>query len=91
VKAAKICPNCRKTFERNPNEAPNKFRVRRHCSAKCGRPRGETVLRATLTRKEVLAIRASSETPTVLAERYGVTASNISNIRARRTWAWLED
>ena len=42
--------------------------------------------RTKLTPEDVRAIRTASESPLVLAERYGVTTTNISAIRIRRTW-----
>lgn len=43
-----------------------------------------------LTANDVAAIRASSEPSTALAERYGVTASNIHRIKTRRTWRHVQ-
>ena len=53
--------------------------------------RGEANARATFTREDVRAIRASTERPTDLAVKYGVRPSTITNIRKRRTWAWISD
>ena len=47
---------------------------------------GEKHYRAKLTADDVRHIRASGEESAVLAERYGVTQSNICTIRARRSW-----
>lgn len=53
--------------------------------------RGERHFNAQFTRKDIRDIRASSERPRDLAIKYGVLSGTISNIRARRTWAWLPD
>jgi hypothetical protein len=54
------------------------------------RARGERQGRAKLTADEVMEIRASSGvTQTVLAQKYGVTLSNISSIRRRKSWRHL--
>jgi hypothetical protein len=39
-----------------------------------------------LGEREVLAIRASTEHPRVLAQRYGVSQAHVRGIRIRRTW-----
>ena len=48
--------------------------------------RGSANSNAKLTAQDVLAIRASQETPTVLAARYGVGRSTISNILKGKSW-----
>lgn len=54
------------------------------------RNRGEKHGCAKLKEADVLAIRDSDESGKVLAERYGVTASTISNIRLGRSWGHLQ-
>lgn len=50
--------------------------------------RGEANPRAVVTEEIVRAIRADEITPnTVLARQYGITHSNVSAIRLRKTWA----
>lgn len=49
-------------------------------------PCGEAHPNATLTPETVRAIRRSRKSLKALAERYGVTASNVAAIRARRSW-----
>lgn len=51
--------------------------------------RGTRHWRAKLTERNVLAIRASSESPRILAKRYGVISRYIWEIRTRKTWAWV--
>jgi hypothetical protein len=48
--------------------------------------RGERNRGARLTEAQVLEIRASTEHPNILAERYGVSAPLIYNIISRRIW-----
>jgi hypothetical protein len=50
------------------------------------RPRGEKHGHAKLTASEVLAIRASTETQMRLAAQYGVSQTQISDIRLRKIW-----
>ena len=52
---------------------------------------GEAHPFARLSNESVRAIRASSEPGVVLAKRYDVRASVISNIRHRRAWKHLDD
>lgn len=52
--------------------------------------RGVLNPQAKLTAAQVRDIRASAEPHTVLAPRYGVTATLIRAIRNRKAWAWLE-
>lgn len=47
-------------------------------------------LRAHLTAEQVRRIRASDETQAVLAHEYGVSESQISRIRRRRSWCDLD-
>ena len=58
----------------------------REAKGRGNQPRGEHHSMAKLTEKEVLAIRASTETPSALAERYGVDFTNIWLVRTRKTW-----
>jgi hypothetical protein len=51
--------------------------------------RGERQGRHKLTETDVLEIRASHEPQSVLAARYGVDPSTISNVQTGRTWGWL--
>lgn len=48
--------------------------------------RGEAHHDARFTEDDVRAIRASSESSTVIAERYGVHRTSIIKIRSRKTW-----
>jgi hypothetical protein len=48
--------------------------------------RGSAHVAAKLTERDVLAVRASDETATALADRYGVTVGAISKITTGRTW-----
>ena len=48
--------------------------------------KGEAHPHAKLTKQDVLSIRNSGLTQTQLAEQYGVSQGNISQIIARRTW-----
>lgn len=45
---------------------------------------------AKLTDADVIAIRQSSETPTVLGRQYGVTYQQIQSIRSRKTWKHID-
>ncbi len=49
--------------------------------------KGEQCHQARLTADDVRCIRASRESNIVLSRRYGVSPSNISMVRLRRTWA----
>lgn len=56
-------------------------------------PRGEAHWKAKLTRREVHTIRALHSAGTrvsVIARKFGVRSQSISNIVARRAWAWVE-
>ena len=48
--------------------------------------RGEIVRTARVTSKDVIAIRGSSETSYVLAQKYGLTWGHINKIRSGRAW-----
>lgn len=52
--------------------------------------RGEANRHARLTAEDVLAIRASSETPGTLAKRYHVWLSTIADIVSGRTWSHVD-
>lgn len=64
------------THAENMADAANKGR----------KPRGSGNHNAKVTEGAVLAIRASKESQTVLAKRYGVGVWTISQIRTRKTW-----
>ena len=51
-----------------------------------GTSRGEKHGNAKLTSEQVKEIRASAEPGAVLAERYGISRTTISDIRRRRIW-----
>jgi hypothetical protein len=48
--------------------------------------RGEEHVSAKLDEEKVRAIRASDETQQVLADRYGVDRSLISEVKSRKRW-----
>lgn len=52
--------------------------------------RGARARSTKLTEQQVLAIKASSETQTALAAKYGVSQPLVSAIKNGRAWAWLE-
>ena len=52
-----------------------------------GRLQGEKHHQAKLSVGDVLAIRASADRSGALAERYGMTRSNINSIRSGRRWS----
>jgi hypothetical protein len=51
--------------------------------------RGSDVNTSKLSREDVIAIRASSESGVSLAAKYGVTPAAISAIRTGKNWHWL--
>ncbi len=54
-------------------------------------PRGRAMSsRAKLSEESVRAIRASNDGQEVLAARHGVTHSQVSRVRARKNYAWVE-
>ena len=55
-------------------------------TAPMGAARGERAGKAKLSAAAVRAIRASTESLSAAAARYGVAAANISQIRHRKTW-----
>jgi len=59
------------------------------CVKKGRSRRGERHRCVKLTRANVLAIRESSDTRRVLAERYGVRVQTIAVIIQRKSWSWL--
>ena len=52
--------------------------------------RGERCASSKLTADKVKEIRGSRAHHRVLTERYGVSRQTVRDIRAGRTWAWLE-
>jgi len=52
-------------------------------------PFGSDYKRAKLTKEAVLAIRASTEFHRVLAARYGVSRTTITNVKSRAIWGHL--
>lgn len=54
------------------------------------RPKGTGIRTSKLSEDDVRAIRSSGLTNTELAKIYGVDQSNISVIRTRKKWAWVE-
>lgn len=59
-------------------------------SRRVGSPLGEKNWSAKLTEDIVRAIRSSTESSAVLAERYGISRENIWSARTRRTWKHIE-
>jgi len=53
------------------------------------RPRGERHGHAKLKQDEVIAIRSSPLSDKEAGVLYGVSRATISDLRAKRTWAWL--
>jgi hypothetical protein len=53
--------------------------------------KGEQIGTAKLTEAEVLEIKTSVESPSILAVRYGVDRSNIWAIRAGKSWKHLNN
>jgi hypothetical protein len=53
--------------------------------------RGEQVGTSKLTEKDVLEIKTSEESSTVLAKRYGVDKTNIWAIRSGKSWKHLHN
>jgi hypothetical protein len=52
--------------------------------------RGERHPMVKLTAADVLAIRSSDRRGRALASEFGVHEATISDIRTRKTWAWLD-
>lgn len=48
--------------------------------------RGERNSHAKLTEKQVVEIRSSNESPSILGKRYGISSSHIYSIREGRAW-----
>ena len=68
---------------RRENEADKRF----HGTLR----RGADINTSKLTEADVKSIRTDSEMTGVdLAQKYGVTPSSISNVRLRKSWAWLD-
>ena len=71
------------------NRLPNGYGVMSHNGKGGDKLRGELSSTAKLTSADVLAIRASTETQSVLSARYGVGQAQISRIRTGKQWAHL--
>jgi HNH endonuclease len=76
-------PQCVNTLHLRPGTIQCNMNDR---NSKGRQARGETSARAVLSEADVLEIRSSTEHPTDMAGRLGVTPSTIINIRARRSW-----
>ena len=50
---------------------------------------GEDNHRAKLTKKDVLAIRASKDSGSKLGRRFGITPQHVNDIKRGKKWAWL--
>lgn len=61
----------------------------REKKGRCVHPRGEQHGCAKLTAANVIEIRASSESQTALAARFGVTQAAINYVILRRSWAHI--
>lgn len=79
----RICVNPAHLFL-GDNAANNEDRNKKGRQAK-----GERIHTALLTDADVLAIRASDESPTILAARFGVSKGTIGNVRSGRRWRHL--
>lgn len=53
--------------------------------------RGEKSVRAKLTAKDVLTIRADTRPHRVIADSYSVSRDTIRSIKLKRRWGWLAD
>lgn len=53
--------------------------------------RGERNHTAKLSESDVLAIRVDDRPDKAIAADYGVNPTTVGHVKARRTWAWLED
>lgn len=51
--------------------------------------RGERHVKNILTESQVLEIFSSTETQSMLAERFGVHKATIGSIKSGRNWSWL--
>ena len=65
-------------------------RERRNRSNYNNAARGEKNGRSKLTEKQVLEIRESKDTQVVLAKRYHISRSHISNVRNRKMWKHID-
>lgn len=52
--------------------------------------RGYRNSQVKLTESQVLKIRASTKTHRELAEEFGISQTQVSDIKARKKWAWLD-
>lgn len=66
------------TQTQNMRDAASRGRL----SAQTGKPNN-----ARLSDEDVRAIRSSTESQATLAERYGISQSNVSRIRSGKRWA----
>jgi hypothetical protein len=86
-----VCHTCDNPKCVNPKHLFRGTRLEnnRDCAAKGRRPSGASHWNAKLTQEDVAQIRASTESQSVLAQRYGVSPSHISGIKTgrRSTWA----
>ena len=53
-------------------------------------PRGTCHHAAKLTEDQVRKIRTEEDTNKAIAAKYGITSSAVSNIKNRKSWAWLQ-
>lgn len=58
-------------------------------TSKLRQAHGPKCFHAKLTVEQVHDIRSSREKHTVLAERHGITQSNVSMIRAKKSWLYV--
>lgn len=58
----------------------------KNCGSRKGKNVGEDHYSSKLTKDEVIAIRASNESRSALARKYGVRKQSIDNIVHRRSW-----
>jgi len=52
--------------------------------------RGERSNMARLTQDQVLAIRSDGRPQDTIAKDYGVSSSQVSQIKNRKRWGWLD-
>lgn len=54
-------------------------------------PRGNESGNVKLTAEKVRAVRTAEGSQREIAARYGICQQSVSDIRCRKTWAWLEE